>query len=427
MLWPRLKQTTKLMVIPPPFKRTFGSFTLALLAASAALAQGAPPPPPLGAPPPPPPGVAQSAAPLLNAEALDQLVAPIALYPDPLLSQILMASTYPLEIVEASRWIQDPSNSQLRGDALASALDRQDWDPSVKSLVPFPNVLEMMDEHLDWTERLGDAFLAQQTEVMDAVQNLRRRAEASGTLRSSPQLSVEQSDGAVMIEPAQPDVVYVPNYDPRVAYGPWPYADYPPDFFGPSPGWGYASAGLAFGVGTVVLQPYWRWNNWDWRHHQITVDRDRWDRFRHDQNPAIRRQYIGRVEDAHPAPQGGTWQHDPDHRRTVPYRNDQVRQQFAPNQPAIAQPGTMGRPEAQHPSQFQPGAPAAPATPRQQFFQPAQPQPQPQPQSPPQQHYEMQRPIQPPAQPPRPVAPPHPQSAQPARPGQPEHEEHRPN
>ena len=173
------------------------------------------------------------AAPVYQAAQLDQLLAPIALYPDELLSQILMASTYPLEVVEAQRWVQDPKNAGLKGDQLTAALQDKDWDPSVKSLVPFPQILVMMSDRLDWMQKLGDAFLAQQSDVMDAVQRLRQQAQAAGTLKSSPQQTVTTQDQTITVEPANPDTVYVPVYDPTVVYGTWPYPDYPPYYFPP--------------------------------------------------------------------------------------------------------------------------------------------------------------------------------------------------
>ena len=175
------------------------------------------------------------AAPLYTAAQLDQLLAPVALHPDQLLGQILMASTYPLEVVEAARWVEDPNNARLKGDQLAAALQDKDWDPSVKSLAPFPQILRMMDDRLDWMQKLGDAFLAQQYEVMDSVQRLRRQAEEAGTLQSSPQQTVTTQDQTITVEPANPNVVYVPVYDPTVVYGAWPYPDYPPCYF-PPPG-----------------------------------------------------------------------------------------------------------------------------------------------------------------------------------------------
>lgn len=135
-------------------------------------------------------------APIYTAAQLDQLLAPVALHPDQLLGQILTASTYPLEVVEAARWVEDPNNARLKGDQLAALLQDKDWDPSVKSLAPFPQILRMMDDRLDWTQKLGNAFLAQQNEVMDSVQRLRRQAEEAGTLQSSPQQTVTRQDSA---------------------------------------------------------------------------------------------------------------------------------------------------------------------------------------------------------------------------------------
>ena len=155
----------------------------------------------MSAPPPSqvPQPLPQTAPP--SAQQLNQLVAPIALYPDELVAQVLTAATYPAEIVEADRWLQDPANAALRGDELSAALDAQPWDPSVKSLVPFPQVLHMMDSNLSWTEQLGDAFLAQQDQVMDSVQRLRQRAQTAGGLQSNAQQVVDDQDGAVTIEP----------------------------------------------------------------------------------------------------------------------------------------------------------------------------------------------------------------------------------
>src|SRR6266704_5100141 len=146
-------------------------------------------------------------------QELDQMLAPVALYPDSLLSQILMASTYPLEIVEAARWSK--ANPNLKGDDAVKAAEQNGWDPSVTSLVAFPQVLTMMDSNLSWTERLGDAFLAQQPQVMETVQNLRQRAYAAGNLRSNDQVRVDQQGQTIVIEPPNPQVVYVPYYDPR--------------------------------------------------------------------------------------------------------------------------------------------------------------------------------------------------------------------
>ena len=160
--------------------------------------------------------------PPLTTAQLDRLVAPIALYPDSLIAQILMAATYPLEVVEADRWLRLPANAALKGDALTAALQQQPWDPSIKSLVAFPQVVHTMDTNLNWTEQLGDAFLAQQPDVMDAVQRLRLRAQAAGSLASTPQQAVSTENQEIMIEPVSPDIVYLPTYNPWCVYGAWP-------------------------------------------------------------------------------------------------------------------------------------------------------------------------------------------------------------
>src|SRR6185437_360220 len=171
------------------------SLRLALLfalAPAAVIAQGEPP---------------QTAA-VFAPQQLDQMLAPVALYPDALLAQVLMAATYPLDVIAADRWIQDPANARLRGDNMAAALDQQPWDPSVKSLVPFPQVLKMMDSRIDWMQQLGDAFLAQPDDVMASVQRLRAEARAAGRLVSTPQETVEVQGQTILIVPANPQVVY---------------------------------------------------------------------------------------------------------------------------------------------------------------------------------------------------------------------------
>ena len=180
---------------------------------------------------------AQGTGAVFKPEEIEQLVAPIALYPDSLVSQILMASTYPLEVVQADRWVK--ANKTLKGDALTAALEKQPWDPSMKSLVNFPQVLAMMSEKLDLTQRLGDAFLAQQKDVMDAVQRLRAKAQAQGNLQTTKEQTViveqpEAQTTVIKIEPADPQVVYVPSYNPTVVYGAWPYPAYPPYAYYPA-------------------------------------------------------------------------------------------------------------------------------------------------------------------------------------------------
>ena len=194
---------------------------------------------------------------------LEALVAPIALYPDPLVSQILMASTYPLEVSEATNWLR--SNGGLKGNALNNALQQQNWDPSVKSLVSFPPVLEMMGSQLSWTQNLGNAVLAQQSDTMSAIQALRAKAKASGALQSTPQQTVTtQGSGSsetIVIQPANPQVVYVPTYNPNVVYGAWPYPAYPPVSYYP-PGYGVGTALLSFGVGMAVGAALWGGIHW---------------------------------------------------------------------------------------------------------------------------------------------------------------------
>ena len=162
---------------------------------------------------------------------LDQMLAPLALYPDPLLSQVLMAATYPLEIAEAARWSR--ANPGLQGDDAVCAAADEDWDPSVKSLLAFPQVLQRMDERPDWTRALGDAFLGQEAQVMDSVQRLRQRAYAAGNLQSGDQLLVQQQGQTIMLLPASPQYVYVPYYDPLVVYGAWWWPAYPPVVWAP--------------------------------------------------------------------------------------------------------------------------------------------------------------------------------------------------
>jgi uncharacterized protein DUF3300 len=208
-------------------------------------------------------GQAAPAVQLLNKAQLDQLVAPIALYSDPLLAQVLMASTYPLQIVEATRWAQ--ANTSLSGAALTQALASEPWDESVKALVATPTVLAMMSQKLDWTQNLGTAVAAQQSDVMAAIQRLRQQAQAHGTLKTTSQqiVNVSTTGPAPVIEvsPAQPEVIYVPYYDPAVVYGAWLYPAYPPYYF-PAP-YGYvAGPGLWFGTGVVLGFGWDHWGNW---------------------------------------------------------------------------------------------------------------------------------------------------------------------
>src|SRR6202161_1077135 len=211
-----------------------------------------------------------------TADQLQQLVAPIALYPDSLVAQVLAASTFPAEIVEADRWVQ--ANPDLKGDALAKAVDQQPWDPSVKALTAFPTVLGNMDKNISWTSSLGDAYYNQQQNVMDAIQRMRQKAQTAGNLKSTPQQTVQDQDNNIVIQPAQPDVVYVPAYDPWAVYGypiaPWPYwYNYPGIWFGGP----YLSFGFGFGIGWFGGFG-WGWGHWgfDWHNHYATFDHGRY-------------------------------------------------------------------------------------------------------------------------------------------------------
>lgn len=212
-----------------------------------------------------------ASAPTLRAEQLDQLLAPIALYPDALLAQILMAATYPLEIVKAGRWFRDPRHAALSGDQLAAALDAETWDPSVKALVTVPQILMMMDANLDWTEELGDALVTQQADVMDTIQRLRHQAAAAGTLWSNAQQSVTEEGQGIVIEPTSPGYIYPPLYNPALVYGPWPSSEYPPLDIAPSDyGADFGSPfGISFGAGFVVVNKIWPRCAFDWGQRRI--------------------------------------------------------------------------------------------------------------------------------------------------------------
>jgi hypothetical protein len=223
---------------------------------------------------------AASTAQLLKPAELDQLVAPIALYPDPLLAQVLMASAYPLDIVQAERWLE--ANKNLKGDALKASIDKQSWDDSIKSLVATPDVLQLMSSKLDWTQKLGDAVVAQQADVMDAIQRLRTKAQANNKLQSTKEqkVSVQQVNNRqyIAIEPTDPAMMYVPYYDPGVVYGDWPYPEYPPDYW-PAPGYigaGLLATGVAFGAGYALGRwhggNYWG-RNFNWNNNNINIGR----------------------------------------------------------------------------------------------------------------------------------------------------------
>jgi hypothetical protein len=266
----------------------------------------------------------QSSTPVFKQEELEQMLAPIALYPDSLLSQILMASTYPLEVVQAQRWAQQ--NKTLRGLELATALEGRSWDPSVKSLVDFPDVLDMMNDKLDWMQSLGDAFLAQPKDVMNAVQALRKKAQDQGSLKTTQQQTVNDSNQIIVIEAANPEVIYVPAYDPTVVYGYWPYPAYPPYYWYPP--WYVRATPYAFGAG-VAMGAAWgyAWGHCDWHGGDIDIDINRNANFNRNIN---RGNYVSHYQgDGQFGQNGrGTWQHNPADRRGVPYRDPATAQRY---------------------------------------------------------------------------------------------------
>jgi hypothetical protein len=275
---------------------------------------------------------ADQVAPKIPNDQLDSLVAPIALYPDPLLSQILVASTYPLEIIQLQQWLE--KHKGLKGDALVAAAEKEDWDPSIQGLAALPDVVKQLAENVKWTTDLGNAFLAQQSDVMDAVQRMRMKAKNAGNLKSNQQMKVEaqtvESKTVVVIQQANPQVVYVPSYNPVVVYG-MPVYPYPAIYY-PPPGY-YAGAVIGFGVG-IAVGTYWR-GGWGYgcgwgRNNNININVNN-NYIRHYNNTNINynktninnvnRNNINNRPSQLPANKGNTWQHNPQHRGGAPYSN----------------------------------------------------------------------------------------------------------
>ena len=247
------------------------------------------------------------AAKTFSQQDLDQLLAPIALHPDALLAQILMAATYPLEIVQAARWVKE--NLNLKGKALEDAARKQPWDPAVKALTAVPQVLQQMSDKLDWTQKLGDAFLAQQADVMQTVQNLRAKAYAAGNLKSTEQQAVrteaQGSQTIYVIESSKPEVVYVPAYNPTVVYGAWwypypPYYIYPPHYAYP-PGVGFATGVI---VGAAI------WGNCNWHGNNVNINVNQYNSYNKTNI------------------QNTNFQHNVEHRKGVAYKDQKVAQQY---------------------------------------------------------------------------------------------------
>jgi hypothetical protein len=280
--------------------------------------------------------------PPFKKEELEAIVAPIALYPDALLAQIFMASTYPLEIVEAARWSK--ANPSVTGDAVAGAVQKETWDPSVKSLCAFPTVLANMNDKIDWTQKLGDAFLAQQKEVMQAVQVLRGKAKDTGNLKSTKEVTVKEEPApagspapqTIIIESPDPEVVYVPSYNPTVVYGAWsypyypPYAYYPPAYYGGAAFWSF-TAGVI--VGGAI------WGNCNWGGNDVDIDINRQNNFnrneinnnRNSNNTNRGGDRAGNTSANNRASAGNnkqSWQHNSDHRKGVGYKDSATQQKF---------------------------------------------------------------------------------------------------
>jgi uncharacterized protein DUF3300 len=267
-------------------------------------------------------------------EQLDSLVAPIALYPDPLLAQVLAASTYPLEIILLQRWLE--KNPNLKDKELADAVAKQSWDASVKALAALPTVVKRLGDDIQWTTDLGNAFLAQQSDVMDAVQRMRKKAHDKGTLKTTEQQKVEtkvvESKTVIVVEQASPQVVYVPSYNPVVVYGP-AYYPYPPIAY---PAWGYAAtAAISFGVG-VAMGAFWS-GGWGWGcgwgHNDIDINvNNNFNRNTNIDRNSNRNTNLDRgnrgSQSARGDGAGGKWQHNPEHRGGTPYRDRSTADRF---------------------------------------------------------------------------------------------------
>ncbi|MFP2427354.1 DUF3300 domain-containing protein [Enterobacter ludwigii] len=310
-------------------------------------------------------------APAYTAAQIDQWVAPIALYPDALLSQILMASTYPANVIQAAQWSKD--NPKLQGDAAIQAVANQPWDPSVKSLVAFPQLMSLMGENPPWVQSLGDAFLAQPKDVMDSVQRLRLLAQQTGALQSTPQQTVTtetkpapaktatgqttstattSSPTVIKIESADPQVVYVPTYNPNTVYGTWPNTAYPPVYLPPSPGEQFTDSlvkGLGFSLGVATTYAIFSNIDWDddddWDHHHD----DDWDHHggynrNGDNNININVENFNKISGQRLTDANRTWQHNPAYREGVPYPTNTLNNRFHSTNMATGLSATQQKP-----------------------------------------------------------------------------------
>lgn len=251
----------------------------------------------------------QEQAAKIPADQLDALVAPIALYPDPMLAQTLAASTYPLEIVQLQQWLE--KNKNLKDKALADAVAKQPWDPSIQAMAGLPDVVKRLADDIQWTTDLGNAFLAQQSDVMDAVQRMRKKAQDTGNLKSSEQMKVEtkvvETKEVIIVQQSDPQIVYVPTYNPVVVYGP-PVYPYPPIYY-PPPGYYAAGMAISFGVGVAMgacCHGGWGWGA-GWGHNDIDINVNNNFNRNYNRNTNINRGG------------GNNWQHNPQHRGGAPY------------------------------------------------------------------------------------------------------------
>jgi Protein of unknown function (DUF3300) len=262
---------------------------------------------------------------IYSSEQLDQMLASVALYPDSLLSQLLMACTYPSDVAQAVSWSK--ANPKAQGDEAVKQVESQSWDPSVKSLVAFPQVLQQFGDHADWVQKVGDAFLAQPDDVMASVQRLRAQAQKAGNLKSNEQQKVVEqpapasssapSTTVIQIEPTNPQVVYVPTYNPTVVYGAWAYPAYPPMYYPPPPYYYHPvasgiAAGIAFGAGIAIADSLW--GGFDWGHNDVHINVNRYNNI----NVNNRISGNGNVN----------WNHNAANRRGTPYADSRSRQRY---------------------------------------------------------------------------------------------------
>jgi hypothetical protein len=265
----------------------------------------------------------QEGAPAFRPEEIDQLMAPIALYPDSLLAQTLAASTYPLEIVQAARLVQQ--NKELKGEKLMAAAKDKEWEPSVKAMLEFPEVLLMMSEKLEWTEKLGNAFLSQQKDVMASVQRLRKKAQESGNLKTTKEqkVIVDEQTKVIVIQPASPEVVYVPTYNATVVYGVWAYPAYPPPPVYPY-GYAAATAAFSFAAGVAVGAAWSGHGGWGcgWGNNEVNVNVSKQNNFtknNYNNSEKYQKKQNGKNQ---------SWQHNPENRKGAKYPNQNTAQKY---------------------------------------------------------------------------------------------------